>query len=68
MKHCCDMMRANVEKACDQHPDPFECTDHLVHFWPKSGDYGLIIHDGGRSCVTINFCPWCGAELPVGEG
>ena len=27
-------------------------------------NYGLIIHDGGRSSVRITHCPWCGTKLP----
>ena len=29
--------------------------------------YGLIIHDGGTSAVTIQFCPWCGSKLPASK-
>jgi len=27
-------------------------------------EYGLIVHDGGSSSITIEFCPWCGTQLP----
>ena len=27
-------------------------------------EYGLIIHDGSSSIITISFCPWCGKKLP----
>lgn len=49
--------------TCAQHPNPFECPDHLVHFDPPTRTYGLIVHDGGTSSVTIAHCPWCGALL-----
>jgi hypothetical protein len=62
--HCCEMMRSNVENACDQHADRFDCPDCLVNYDERSRHYGLIIHDGGGSVITIQFCPWCGAKLP----
>jgi hypothetical protein len=61
--HCCDTMRENVERTCDRHPDRFDCPDCLVAYSERTGAYGLIVHDGGRSSVAIRFCPWCGAEL-----
>ncbi|HEX8915338.1 MAG TPA: hypothetical protein VF796_23500 [Humisphaera sp.] len=64
MDHCCDAMRRHAEHACDRHPDPFDCPDHLIHRSPTTGAYGLIVHDGGTSSVRIHFCPWCGARLP----
>ena len=48
----------------EQHSDPFDCPDCLVHYAAKFDEYGLIIHDGGSSSVSIGFCPWCGARLP----
>lgn len=63
-KHCCEMMTENVEKACDQHPDRYDCPDCLIDYWPDRRTYGLIIHDGGRSVIVISYCPWCGTKLP----
>lgn len=65
-RHCCEMMTGNVENSCPDHPDRFECPDMLIDYSPNSGRYGLIIHDGGRSVISIAFCPWCGTEL-VGQ-
>ena len=62
--HCCEMMRSNVESVCDQHPDRFDCPDCLIHYGPKTRTYGIMIHDGGRSVIGIQFCPWCGTALP----
>lgn len=53
-------MAGAVNSCCEQHPDRFGCPDALIHYSPASGDYGIIIHDGGSSFVTIEFCPWCG--------
>ncbi len=60
-------MRRELNHRCDQHPDPFDCADNLVHYSPKTKEYGLIIHDGGSSYLVIRFCPWCGAKLPAPE-
>jgi hypothetical protein len=64
MRHCCDVMRQEVERHCEQHPDRYDCPDCLIQYSPKLREYGLIIHDGGRSTTLITFCPWCGAKLP----
>jgi hypothetical protein len=63
--HCCEAMRSQVELVCPQHPDPSDCPDHLIKFSPTFHEYGLLIHDGGSSSLTIHFCPWCGAKLPA---
>src|ERR1035438_7867913 len=60
--HCCARMDWDLSQQCKQHPDPYDCPDHLMIF--KSGEYGLIVHDGSHSYVKINYCPWCGSKLP----
>ncbi|MEV0305750.1 hypothetical protein AB0I13_32730 [Streptomyces prasinus] len=57
-------MTNRVNVCCDQHDNPFACPDALVDFSPRFQEYGLIIHDGGTSSITIDFCPWCGRRLP----
>jgi hypothetical protein len=57
-------MAQNVDKRCEEHPDAFECPDHLIYYSDRFQEYGLIIHDGGSSYTRINFCPWCGTKLP----
>jgi hypothetical protein len=57
-------MTARINYRCDQHPDPYECPDNLITYSLKFDEYGLTVHDGGHSYVTILFCPWCGANLP----
>ncbi len=66
-QHCCAMMAANVENSCPDHPDRYDCPDMLLDILPNSGRYGIIIHDGGRSVIAIDHCPWCGTRLP-GDG
>jgi len=58
---CCPDMKRNVEHRCEQHRDPSDCPDALVG---RFGDeFGIRVHDGGTSFVTIRFCPWCGSNL-----
>jgi hypothetical protein len=62
--HCCDMMARALSATCDEHPDPWDCPDALVTYSPVFDEYGLIVHDGGSSAISIAFCPWCGVALP----
>jgi hypothetical protein len=63
-KHCCSAMKERVEYVCEEHSSPFECADNLIYYSQKFDEYGLIIHDGGSSFISINFCPFCGTKLP----
>lgn len=56
-------MQYHLEYKCDIHKDSFECPDNLIFKSKKNKDYGIIIHDGGNSFITIKFCPWCGKKL-----
>jgi hypothetical protein len=56
-------MAQDLEAVCDRHANRWDCPDALVGHWPESGEYGLIVHDGGSSMIVINFCPWCGSDL-----
>jgi hypothetical protein len=64
--YCCEHMRREVEFACEAHPDLNECPDSLIVRRSDSGEFGLRVHDGGSSYVTIRHCPWCGADLVEG--
>jgi hypothetical protein len=57
-------MRSQINPSCAQHASPSDCPDAFVSYSPKFNEYGLIVHDGGTSSVTISFCPWCGSTLP----
>ena len=59
-------MRYDLQQVCDVHRDRFDCPDALVAV-EKNGTYALIVHDGGRSTITIAYCPWCGTKLPTAE-
>ncbi|MEP9360562.1 hypothetical protein [Sphingomonas sp. KR3-1] len=59
------MMRSNVERTCDAHPDRYDCPDCLVDYSARRNLYGLMIrNEAGGGMVTIQFCPWCGTKLP----
>ncbi|MDX8361787.1 DUF6980 family protein [Cytobacillus sp. IB215316] len=63
-QHCCETMTHYVNFKCKQHPNIFDCPDSLIHYTENLDEYGLIIHDGGTSVLTIYYCPWCGNKLP----
>jgi hypothetical protein len=65
VEHCCEDMVREVEQACGQHPNRFDCSDCIVHYSAARHEYGLIVHDGGESFIRIQFCPWCGTTLTV---
>ena len=63
-KHCCQNMRKNLTLNCEVHSHVYECPDVLINYIPKFDEYGIIIHDGGHSVISISFCPWCSTKLP----
>lgn len=63
-QHCCEQMVESLKFDCSQHADAFECPDTLVYYSDRFDEYGLIVHDGGASYVSISHCPWCGDKLP----
>jgi hypothetical protein len=66
-KHCCELMEYHLNQKYDIHDNPFDCPDNLVFYYLKYDEYGIIVHDGGQSYVTISYCPWCGKELPLSK-
>lgn len=63
-QHCCDRMKAEVDRKCDVHPRRADCPDALVDFAENLEEYGLLVHDGTSSIIRILYCPWCGSRLP----
>jgi hypothetical protein len=53
--HCCDEMRKQIERKCDQHANRFDCPDCFVNYSTQLCEYGLIIHDGGTSAFTLDI-------------
>jgi uncharacterized protein DUF6980 len=45
------------------HSDLSDCPDSLVIHLQDTAQFGLRVHDGGSSFITIRHCPWCGADL-----
>ncbi|MFJ8089140.1 DUF6980 family protein [Lysinibacillus sp. NPDC095746] len=51
-KHCCEDMTFHASFKCEIHENPFECPDKIIIFYEQNNDYGLIIHDGGKSIIN----------------
>ncbi|WP_028885152.1 DUF6980 family protein [Teredinibacter turnerae] len=64
MNHCCKEMERAISAKCKIHEDKFACPDVLIAYTSKFDEYGLIVHDGGTSSISIHYCPWCGNKLP----
>jgi len=66
MRHCCERMTRQVERTCDQHPDPFDCPRILLCYMARFDEYGIMEHGETNAGVSvrIEFCPFCGAKLP----
>ena len=62
MELCCEQMKHFSTLSCNKHNSIYECPDVLISI-QKNKTYGLIIHDGGLSQITILYCPWCGTHL-----
>jgi hypothetical protein len=63
MTHCCAMMKNATLLKCDIHKDIYACPDVLISYTEKYAAYGIIVHDGGSSSITIHYCPWCGSRV-----
>lgn len=61
--YCCAPMKEQMNWSCDIHAEPFDCADSIIYYSKSLGEYGLLIHDGGSSFLTISFCPFCGTKL-----
>jgi hypothetical protein len=66
--HCCENMDYYINMQCEEHDNVFDCPDNIVVFIEKSNEYGIIIHDGGTSYISIDYCPWCGSKLSDKQG
>ncbi len=64
MKHCCNNMSFFINQ--NRKDVEFDSED-LIYYEPKFDEYGIIIHDSGKSYIKIEFCPWCGKKLPVSK-
>lgn len=66
-KYCCQRFQETIEHKCQEHDNPFDCPDCLIYFLSKNKEFGLIVHDGGTSFITISYCPFCGEKLKKKE-
>lgn len=53
-----------VTTKCGEHPDPCDCPNILITYFPRFDEYSIAVRDGGTSAVAILYCPWCGVRLP----
>lgn len=63
-RFACVHLAYRLTFKCSQHEDPWECPDHVIVYSDRFDEYGIPVRDGGNSRIRINFCPWCGLELP----
>ena len=66
MTYCCDQMARQAQHTCEAHSDLRARPDSLVVHLQATGQFGLRVHDGGSSFITIRHCPWCGTNLLEG--
>lgn len=62
-KHCCDRMNYDLDQICEIHTERTDCPDALIYCNDEQTEYGMYVHDGGTSYITISYCPWCGTRL-----
>lgn len=61
MRYCCERMRYFIKK--NGKSLGFD-SDNVIYYALEYDEYGIVIHDGGISYITIQYCPWCGKKLP----
>ena len=62
MNYCRDKMKYFPYKDKEK-VDP----DNIIYYTPRFDEYGIIIHDQGKSYIVISYCPWCGRKLPASK-
>ena len=61
MKYCCDKMKYFVSQ--NKNVGDFN-SDDIIYYAPQFDEYGIVIHDSGKSYIKMDYCPWCGRKLP----
>jgi hypothetical protein len=62
---CSEDLGSHATSECDSHAR-FACPDVVMHrYVNRDGPewFGIPVHDGGTSAISVNHCPWCGAAL-----
>jgi hypothetical protein len=67
VKYCCESMEYHAKFKCEIHKSPFECPDSIIYYSNSSEIFGIIIHDGGESFISIKYCPWCGTQIDFSD-
>ena len=57
------MMKYHSTINCDLHKSKYDCVDVLITKHANKSKPVIIIHDGGSSGISINYCPWCGKKF-----
>lgn len=47
--------------------DPFDDPDVVIWKFESTGEFGIPIRDGGSAIAVIDYCPWCGVRLKIGD-
>lgn len=53
--------------ARQENEEVYQNPGILIVYTSKFNEYGLITHDGGKSSLQLNYCPWCGYKLPASK-
>jgi len=64
--HCCEQMQEQINISLENGDNcaKLPYCDSIIHYSDVLDEYGLLVHDGGDSYISISFCPWCGQKLP----
>jgi hypothetical protein len=57
-------MNGQPPHLCPSMADALSERLRVVRYLPKFREYGLPVHNGGTSKLSISFCPFCGVVLP----
>ncbi len=61
MVHCCEKMKYFLSNGSKN--GQFS-SDDIIYYCPEFDEYGIVVHDSGKSYIKIEYCPWCGQKLP----
>jgi hypothetical protein len=63
-RHCCEELTAQVNMTFPQAESPLlGSTDKRIYWSPIYDEYGLICQPSAE-ILRIQFCPFCGTQLP----
>ena len=67
-KYCCTNMAYHMiedkkEKQELKRDPEYINYDAIITYDKSHKSFGIPIHDGGSSYISIKFCPWCGKSL-----